>query len=129
MIEDPGPLTRKVLDYERTIKRLVGADEAPPDWSPLAELVAVDEFERVGTFLEVQDWQQYTDMLTRWASATARFETTLRRVSELASHVYYEIEERHFRGDDVTVVNSMTVFEFDEDRKICHLDVYLQQPR
>jgi hypothetical protein len=129
MIDDPGPLTRKVLDYEQTIKRLVGAGKASTDWTPLAELVATGEFERVGTFLEVQNWQQYTDMLTRWAAATAKFETTLRRIVELASHVYYEIEERHFRGDDVTGVNSMTVFEFNEAGKIRHLDVYLQQAR
>jgi len=43
--------------------------------------------------------------------------------------VYFEVEERHFRGDDVNVVNSMTVFEFDDADKICHLDVYLQQAR
>ena len=89
----------------------------------------MDEFERVGTFLEVQNWRQYTEMLTQWASATATFETTVRRVSELPGIVYYEVEERHFRGDDVNVVNSMTVFEFNEDGKICHLDVYLQQAR
>jgi len=129
MAEKVGPLTRKVLDYEQTIKSLVRAGKTPADWAPLAEFVAVDEFERVGTFLEVQNWQQYTEMLTRWASATARFETTQRRITELASHVYYEIEERHFRGDDVAVVNSMTVFEFNEAGQIRHLDVYLQQPR
>jgi len=43
--------------------------------------------------------------------------------------VFFEIEERHFRGGDVHVVNSMTVFDFDEDNKIRHLDVYLQQGR
>ena len=80
-------------------------------------------------FLEVQDWQQYTEMLTKWASATDSFETTVRRISELRDLVYYEVEERHFRGDDVHVVNSMTVFEFNEDGKIRHLDVYLQQAR
>jgi len=124
-----GPLTRKVLDYELTMKRLLPTVEAPADWAPLAELVATDGFERIGTFLEVQDWPQYTEMLTRWATATAKFETTLRRITELASHVYYEIEERHFHGDSVTTVNSMTVFEFDEAGRIRHLDVYLQQPR
>jgi hypothetical protein len=127
--DELGPLTRKVLAYEQTMKRLVRAGEAPADWAPLSEFVATDDFERIGTFLEVQDWQQYTEMLTRWASATAKFETTLRRIVELANHVYYEIEERHFHGDDVTVVNSMSVFEFDEDGKICHLVVYLQQRR
>jgi hypothetical protein len=129
MSETPGPLTRKVLDYEQAMKRLVPAITAPADWGPLAEFVAVDEFERVGTFLEVQNWQQYTEMLTQWASATETFETTVRRISELPGLVYFEIEERHFRGGNVHVVNSMTVFEFDEDGKIRHLDVYLQQPR
>jgi hypothetical protein len=124
-----GPLTRKVLDYTQTMKRLVPAITAPADWAPLAKFVAVDEFERVGTFLEVQDWQQYTEMLTHWASATETFETTVRRISELPGLVYFEIEERHFRGGNVNVVNSMTVFEFDEDGRIRHLDVYLQQPR
>jgi AAA ATPase domain len=50
------------------------------------------------------------------------------RVSELPELVYFEIEERHFFGNTAHVVNSMTVFEFDTDNKICHVDVYLQQP-
>ncbi|HXW32984.1 MAG TPA: hypothetical protein VEJ87_00255, partial [Acidimicrobiales bacterium] len=124
-----GPLTRKVLDYERTIKKLVETVKSPLDWAPLEEFVAVEEFERVGTFLEVQDWRQYTEMLTGWASVTDSFDTTLRRVAELGSRVYFEIVERHFRGESASVVNSMTVFEFDENGKIRHLDVYLQQPR
>jgi hypothetical protein len=123
-----GPLTTKVLEYDQTVKRLVSSSKAASDWAPLAKFVAVDEFERVGTFLEVQSWQQYTEMLSRWASATDSFESTVRRISELGDLVFFEIEERHIRGD-VNVVNSMTVFEFNEDGKIRHLDVYLQQAR
>ena len=67
-------------------------------------------------------------MLTGWAQSVDSFETTVRRVSELPELVYFEIEERHFFGDTAHVVNSMTVFEFDTDNKICHVDVYLQQP-
>ena len=124
-----GPLTRKVLDYEQTIKSLLPKVETPADWRALADFVAVDEFVRVGTFREVQNWEQYTEMLTRWATTTASFETTVLRITEVGDLVYFEIEERHFRGDDVHVVSSMTVFEFDEDSRIRHLDVYLQQPR
>ena len=113
----------------RRCKRLVAEAGDPADWTPLAEFVAVDDFERVGTFLEVQNWNQYTEMLTRWASATESFETTVRRISEFGSLVYYEIEERHFRGDNVNVINSMTVFEFDSHDKIRRLNVYLQQAR
>jgi hypothetical protein len=53
----------------------------------------------------------------------------VRRTSETGALVYYEIEERHFRGDSVNVINSMTVFEFDAHGKIRRLNVYLQQAR
>lgn len=129
MDDSTSALRGKVFDYTETMQGLVPLVNGLADWAPLADFVAVDEFERVGTFLEVQDWQQYTEMLTRWASATEKFETTVRRVSECDGLVYFEVEERHFRGEDVNVVNSMTVFEFNADGKICHLDVYLQQPR
>jgi hypothetical protein len=124
-----GPLTRKVLEYEHTMKRLVPGIKAAADWAPLATFVAVDEFARTGTFLEVQNWQQYIEMLTRWASATDSFQTTVRRITESSALVYFEIEERHHRSGNVNVVNSMTVFEFNSGGKICHLDVYLQQAR
>jgi hypothetical protein len=124
-----GRQTETVLEFVETMRGLVPTVEGPARWEPLEAFVAVDEFERVGTFLEVQTWQQYTDMLTGWASAIDSFETVVRRVSELDDLVYYEVEERHHRDGDVHVVNSMTVFAFDDDGKIRHLDVYLQQPR
>jgi hypothetical protein len=124
-----GPLTRTVRAYVDTMTSLVRGSAPPTDWTPLHPFVAVDEFERVGTFLEVQDWEQYTQMLTQWGSAIASFETTVRRISEVDRLVYYEVEERHHRGGDVTVINSMTVFAFDDDGRIRHLDVYLQAAR
>jgi hypothetical protein len=48
------------------------------------EFVTVDEFERVGTWMEVSNWEQYTAFLTQWASASAGFETVIRRVSSAA---------------------------------------------
>ena len=124
-----GPLTRRVVQYVETMERLVPTVAAPADWAPLTEFVATDEFERVGTFLEVQNWQQYTEMLTRWASGIDSFETSLLRVSELPDLVYYEVEERHHFSGGVRVVNSLTVFQFDPGAKIRHLDVYLRQAR
>jgi hypothetical protein len=124
-----GTLTRTVLAYTEAIQGLVPIVKTAADWAPLEAFVAVDEFERVGTFLEVQNWGQYTEMLTRWASSVDKFDTAVRRITELPGLVFFEIEERHFRGEDVHVVNSMTVFDFNEAGKIRHLDVYLQQPR
>jgi hypothetical protein len=123
-------LAQKVITYQDTVRTLVPTVKTPEDWAPLGALIATDRFERVGTFLEVQNWQQYTEMLTGWAQSVDSFETTVRRVSELADLVYFEIEERHyFAGSvDAHAVNSMTVFEFDADGKICKVAVYLQQP-
>ena len=126
-MDEIGPLTRKVMQYQDTVRQLVPMVKTPEDWAPLASLIAIDRFERIGTFLEVQNWRQYTEMLTGWAHSVDSFETTVRRVSELPQLVYFEIEERHFLGDNAHVVNSMTVFEFDTDANICHIDVYLQQ--
>lgn len=126
---ETGPLAQVVLSYERVMRQLVATVKVPSDWAPLTEFVTVEGFERIGTFLEVQDWDEYTVMLTQWASSIDSFETRVRRISELPDLVYYEIEERHRRGDVVNVVNSLTVFAFDDGEKICHLDVYLQQPR
>jgi hypothetical protein len=123
-----GSLTAAVARYTDVLANLVPVATTPESWQPLAALVALDAFERHGTFLEVHDWRGYVDMLSRWAASVDRFETTLHRVTEAGRLVFYEIEERHFRGDDVNVVNSMTVFEFDDTDRIRRLDVYLQQP-
>ena len=126
-------LTERVLDFEATVKRLVKAAKNPgftaADWAPLAELVATGEFERIGTWMEVMNWPQYTEFMTQWARSSQGFDTVLRRVSELPGLVYLELEERHTRDGGVAAVNSLSVFEFNAAGKIRHLDVYLQQPR
>ena len=130
MAVETGPLPAQVLDYVETMEQLVPVVKAPDDWAPLAEFVAVDEFERIGTFLEVQDWEQYIAMLTQWASATPKFETWCAGSTSYPVSSTTQTEERHFRGGDRTdVVNSLTVFEFNAAGKIRHLEVYLQQPR
>lgn len=126
-IRGEGSLTDRVLEYERTMKQLVPTVTSPSDWEPLAAYIDIEKFERIGTFLEQQNWAQYTQMLTHWASSIDSFETVVRRSSELAPLVYFEIEERHCRGGAVNVVNSLTVFEFDDHARIRHLAVYLQQ--
>ena len=126
---DLGPLTRKVMQYQDVIKQLVPTARTPQDWAPLAEFASVEHFERIGTFLEVHDWRQYTEMLSQWARSIDTFETTVTRISELPGLVYFEIEERHIRNQRAHVVNSMTVFEFDDHAKIRYLSVYLQQPQ
>jgi hypothetical protein len=126
----PGELGSKVLEFEKTIKSIVARAGEPgfsaAQWAPLAELVAVDTFERVGNWLEVMNWQEYTAFLTKWASASTAFETKLRRISELPGLVFLELQETNTSAAGSSVVNSLSVYEFDEAGKIRHLDIYLQ---
>lgn len=126
-------LAEKVIAYDATVRSVVAAAKDPSfttaGWAPLSEFVAVDEFERIGTWLEVLNWQEYTEFLTKWATSS-EFDTTLLRISELPDLVYYEVEERHQRQDGtLEVVRSLSVFDFNKEGKICHLEVFLQQAR
>ncbi len=121
--------SRKVLEYALVTKRLMDEAKKPgfsvDSWAPLAELVATDEFERVGAFKEVMDWPAYVGFLTDWATSS-EWESSLRRVTETPGAVFLELEERSRIGDFSNVVNSLSVYEFTGAGKIRHIDLYLQ---
>jgi len=127
---DVGPLSARVLRYTDLIEATVKAAKQPgfdaSDWDVLSEVVAVDTFERVGNFLEVMDWAAYTRMLTQWGTTT-EFWSRFRRISEAGNCVFLELEEHNTpAGQPETVVRSLSLYEFDENQKIRHLDIYLQ---
>jgi predicted TIM-barrel enzyme len=123
-------LCRKVLEYAEIFNSVVHKAKQPgfsvADWAALAELVAVDEFVRVGHMMEVMNWHEYTAFVTRFATSLS-WEGTFRRVQERSGVVYLELIERCTIGARVDVANTMTVYEFNAAGKLCHLDVYLQQ--
>lgn len=129
VVGDFAGASRRVIEYSLIMKRLVDAAKQPgfsvESWAPLAELVAVDEFERVGNFKEVMSWPQYVEFLTRWA-ATSDWEGSFKRLTEVDGVVFLELEERSQVGEHRSVVNSTTVYEFNAAGKLRHLDVYLQ---
>jgi hypothetical protein len=122
-------LTDRVRQFAEIIDRLVTAAKQPgfskADYAPLSELAAIEEFERVGIWREVMNWQEYIEFLGQFANAKG-FETTVRRVTEVSNLVFYEIEERHFREGKVNVVDSMNVYEFNEADKIRRMYIYVQ---
>lgn len=121
--------TRTVLQYCDTTKRLVDAAKKPgfsvDSWAPLAELVAVGEFERVGAFKEVMRWPDYVEFLTHWATSS-QWECSFKHITESGGRVFLELEERSEVGDFRSVVNSLSVYDFTHDGKIRHIDLYLQ---
>ena len=128
--EVTGELSQIALEYAAVYGRVVPLARQPgfgeDAWAPLEALIAVDEFERVGLQKEVMDWPAYRTALTAFARS-GEWEGTFRRVSELPGLVFLELVERLTKGDRVTVLNSVSVFEFDEANRIRHLDIYVQQ--
>ncbi len=120
-----------MLEYGLTIKRVLdGADQpgfGAHSWAPLAEFVDVDLFDRVGNFKEWMDWDQYVGFLTRWAPG-AGWDCSFKRVTEADGLVFLELEERTFTDGFQMAANSLSVYAFDSDDRIIHIDVYLQMP-
>jgi hypothetical protein len=129
VVGDYQGLSRKVLEYSLVMKRLVDEAKRPgfseASWAPLADFVAVDEFVRVGNFLEVMRWPDYVAFLTKWATSSG-WECSFKRITDNDGVVFLELEERSRIGDHRSVVNSATVYEFNEAGKLRHLDIYLQ---
>lgn len=128
VIGDYTGLSRKVLEWGLITKRLVDEAKQPgfsvESWAPIKEMVAVDEFERVGNFKEVLRWDEYVAFLTKWAPK-ADWECSFKRITERPDAVVLiELEERMGGG----AVNSLSVYEFDDAGKVRHLDIYLQMP-
>src|SRR5215510_3352788 len=102
IVDDYSGRSRTVLEYCVTTKRLVDEAKRPgfsvDSWAPLAELVAVGDFERVGPFKEVMKWPEYVDFLTNWATSS-EWECSFRRITETNGLVFLELEERSAIGD------------------------------
>ena len=122
-----GPLRRIVTAFvEAQGKVLAAGVSSPSDWAPMAKFVAVDEFKRVGAYLEELNYAEYCEFMTGWAAGGTRFEMTEFYGTEVGNTVFQEIEERHYRGDTFIRKNVIAVYRFNADRKIVHLDIYEQ---
>jgi hypothetical protein len=121
--------SRLVLEYSQTMSRLVKSAKDPgfsvDSWAPLAELVAVEEFVRIGPFKEVMNWAEYTEFLTNWAKSSD-WDCSFKRLTETDDVAFLELEERSTIGDFSSVVNTASVYEFNADDKITYVAVYLQ---
>lgn len=129
IVGDYDGLSRKVLDYSLLMKQLVDAAKEPgftaESWAPLTEIVAIDELVRIGPFKEVMNWEEYVSFLTEWATS-AGWECSFKRVTEAEGLVFLELEERSEIGDFKSVVNSLSVYEFNEAGMITYMAIYLQ---
>lgn len=131
VIDNYDGLARKVLDYSMAMKEFVDAGKQPgfseASIKPLEAYVAVEDFVRVGNFKEVMGWQDYAAFLIGWAP-TADWECSFKRITQSGSTVFLELEERSRMGEFTSTVNSVSVYEFNGEGLLHHLDIYLQMP-
>ncbi len=122
-------LSRRALEYGmcqmRIADRAKGPDYSEDEWDALDEFVVMDEFERIGNFKEVMTYKDMKRFLKQWC-LTSHWEGSFKRVHEHDNVVLLELEERNTYDGETTVVNSVSVYEFNEEGKLRHLDVYLQ---
>jgi hypothetical protein len=124
-------LSRRVLEYSRVMKKILDSAKDDPQfsverWGPLAALVDVDNFERVGPFKEVVNWKEYVELLTNWAIRSG-WDVRVRRITEHGNLVYLELAEFSTHADVDDSIFSLSVYEFNDDNKISYLDIYMQR--
>ena len=127
VVDEIGPLTRLVNGFcSKQFELMAAGVSSPLDWEPVAEFLDVDEFKRVGAYLEELNWPDYRKFLTGWVGGGTRFEMTVFHITEIGNAVFQEIEERHYRGDEFIRKNVIAVYRFNDSNKIIHLDIYEQ---
>lgn len=121
-------LSRRALDYglfqKRLIDRAKGPDYSSDEWEGLRAFVSED-FRRIGNFKEVMNFETMIGFLSRWC-VDSHWEGSFKRISEQDNVVFLELEERVLYNGEQNVVNSVSIYEFNDRGQLRHLDVYLQ---
>lgn len=125
-----GRLAQAVLNYTDTIARTVKAAKEPgfteAGWGDLAALLDTARFQRVGNDKVAMGWDVYRGLLMMWGTTTD-FWSEFHRISEVGNRVFLELTEHNTpRGGAESVVNSCTVYQFDDAGKLIELGIYLQ---
>jgi hypothetical protein len=122
-------LSRKAIDYglrqKQILDRVNEPDYSEDEWHSLKDFVATEEFERIGNFKEAMTYDTMISFLQKW-SRTSHWEGSFKRVTEHDNVVILELEERNTYNGETTIVNSVSIYEFNSEGKLRHLDVYLQ---
>jgi hypothetical protein len=134
LAKEEGALSQRALKFTMLMRDIVASAKnnpafGPHSWEPLAEVVDTDNYDRIGIWKEhVKSWSEYTKLLCDWARLSD-WEPRVRRISEQAGYVFQELTEfgEYKQQNMKDEIFSLTVFEFNEQNKIVHMDVYMQR--
>lgn len=112
--------------YEDVCKRAQHTEITAADFDPIAELIATDEFTRIGIYKDEADWPLCLEKYLQFAG-TSLWSGKLRHINTVGNIVFQELEETITRPQGENVIYTMSVYEFDESEKVRQLRIYLQQ--
>ena len=132
-----GPLTARVIECLEIMESVVNRPKQPviteTAWAPLAAIVDVENFERIGNYGEEVKWPEYRNLLVMWANH-GWWRSRIWRIWEVPGFAFLEGVERSSTTGPVSdkggyhALNSFCVFEFNPRNKIRNLYVYDQRP-
>lgn len=112
--------------YKEICERSQHSKITAADFDPIAELLAADEFTRIGIYKDEADWPLCLEKYLQFAG-TSLWSGKLRYINTVGNIVFQELEETITRPQGANVINTMSVYEFNDDDKVTALRVYLQQ--
>jgi len=125
-------LSSKVIEYSERFQQLMEALKEPDvdesAWTTIESLVDTESFQRQGVFTgqktEKFGWETYKQFIQNYAAGT-QWEGTLRFIFEEGQTVVLGLEERSTNGGVTHTANTVTVYRFNDDKKLVDLEVYV----
>jgi hypothetical protein len=125
-----GPLSRTALKWSYVMRDRVARTKEPgftrADWAPIEDLIATDEFLRVGNWREKVNWEQYIPLVWAWAEGSV-WDFTPLRYTEGDGYAIQELEEYAVYPHGEEIVNSVSIYEFNYSGKITGLSIFLSK--
>ena len=132
-----GALAAKVLDWLEIMEGIVNRPKQPEitveDWNPLAAMIDLANFDRIGNYGEQIQWADYVKLLVMWANSSW-WQGRIWRMWEVPGFAFCETEERSSHvgpvreGGPYNALNSFCVYEFDDQGRVRHIYIYDQRP-
>jgi len=112
--------------YAQICTRSQHSEITAADFEPIAELVATDDFSRIGIYKDEADWPVCLEKYLQFAG-TSLWSGKLRCINAVGNVVFQELEETITRPQGENVIYTMSVYEFNDEDKVTALRVYMQQ--
>lgn len=116
---------RAIAITDRLVRQAKQPGFSTNAWNELAELHAVDEFQRIAANREARGWDEDVRLRHQFA-LVADFSYQIRRIADVGKVVFVDMIETLVTKDDSFSINTLGVVEFNGAGKIVKNTTYQQ---